>query len=392
MNIMFLVRSFGVGGVSVVTNTLANYMVSQGHRVSIFAFVEMKDSTVDNVDSRVRTYILRTTDNDKENVYAMRAVMVEDQVQIVINQWGLPFTPLRVARKAAEGLDIKFISVYHNTPNMNGRLQSIDVVLSHCSNPLKHALLKGKRCIFKQITARGMRYNYRQSDRFMVLSPSFVGKFKSFTGIKHPDKLLVQTNPVTIDSKGYCFDFDKKEKEIIYVGRVNHTQKRTSRIIDTWGGLEKRFPDWRMTIVGDGEARKDIERQTRELQLERVSFEGFQNPLEYYKRASILILTSEFEGFPLVLAEAMSFGVVPVVYGSYSAVYDIINDGINGRIVKPVNGKFVAADMANAMASIMSDKNKREQMALQAIETSKGYSIETIYKQWMQVFENLLKN
>lgn len=51
-----------------------------------------------------------------------------------------------------------------------------------------------------------------------------------------------------------------------------------------------------------------------------------------------MILTSEYEGFPLVLAEAMSFGVIPVVYGSYSAVYDIISDGVDGMIL-PYNKK-----------------------------------------------------
>lgn len=70
-----------------------------------------------------------------------------------------------------------------------------------------------------------------------------------------------------------------------------------------------------------------MEKQVRELKLRNVSFEGFQNPKEYYERASILLLTSEFEGFPLVLPECMSFGVIPAVYGSYSAVYDIVEDG-----------------------------------------------------------------
>ena len=102
-------------------------------------------------------------------------------------------------------------------------------------------------------------------------------------------------------------------------------QKRVLRILQTWALLEQRYPDWRLTIVGDGPDRVNLENQVFESQLENVSFEGFQNPRGYYERASILLLTSEFEGFPLVLPECMSFGVVPAVYGSYSAVYDIGN-------------------------------------------------------------------
>lgn len=109
-------------------------------------------------------------------------------------------------------------------------------------------------------------------------------------------------------------------------------------MIDTWALLEKKYPDWRLTIVGDGVERENIEKQAKALGLKNVSFEGFKSPIEYYKRARILMLTSEYEGFPLVLAECMSFGVVPAVYGSYSAVYDIVNDGVNG-IVFPYQKK-----------------------------------------------------
>lgn len=84
--------------------------------------------------------------------------------------------------------------------------------------------------------------------------------------------------------------------------------------------------------------KRNLVEKVIQLKLNNVLFEGFQSPLEYYKRASLLILTSEYEGFPLVLAEAMSFGVIPVVYGSYSAVYDIISDGVDG-VILPYNKK-----------------------------------------------------
>ena len=93
-NILFLLKSYEMGGLEVVTSVLANKFVDEGH--------------------------------SEENVYAMRAVMAEEQIQIVINQWGLPIYPLKTAVRAAKGMDVKFISVYHNAPDKNGRLQSID--------------------------------------------------------------------------------------------------------------------------------------------------------------------------------------------------------------------------------------------------------------------------
>ena len=156
--------------------------------------------------------------------------------------------------------------------------------------------------------------------------------------------------------------------------------------------LEARFPEWRLTIVGDGPERANVERRARELGLKHVSFDGFQQPRPYYERASVLVLASEYEGFPLVLAECMSFGVVPVVYGSYSAVYDIVKNGENGMIVQLRGGRFDVSEMAQALATVMADDNKRDGMAQRAIETSKrDYSVENIYSSWKEVMYNLIK-
>lgn len=99
------------------------------------------------------------------------------------------------------------------------------------------------------------------------------------------------------------------------------------------------------------------------------------------------MLTSDFEGFPLVLAECMSFGVIPAVYNSYSAVCDIIDGGKDG-IVLPYHEKgYDANEAAGMIANIMKDDGKREQMALAAIKKSKEYSVEKIYSEWEKVFE-----
>ena len=146
-----------------------------------------------------------------------------------------------------------------------------------------------------------------------------------------------------------------------------------------------------MTIVGDGEDRDNLENHTKALGLKRVNFEGFQKPVPYYKRASLLMLTSEFEGFPLVLAECMSFGVIPAVYNSYSAVCDIIDDGKDGIVLPYHMNGYDANEAADMIANIMKDDGKREQMALAAIKKSKEYSVEKIYSEWESVFHALLQ-
>lgn len=392
MNILFLMKVFEVGGQEVVTLTLAESFVEHGHHVGIACFNKPSPLMAERADKRIRFYTLDGFRCSDVNVEKLRSILAGDKVDIVINQWGLPYVPAKVLDKAKAGLDLKTIAVYHNSPDTNARIKDVEIALETTHNPLKQLLLHCKKYVFKLVTSRSMRYVYNHSNLYMVLSPSFVEKFKTFTGIRKPGHLAVQTNPVTVDASGFSYSKENKRKEIVYMGRIDYNQKRVVRVVETWAMLEARFPEWRLTIVGDGPERANVERRARELGLKHVSFDGFQQPRPYYERASVLVLASEYEGFPLVLAECMSFGVVPVVYGSYSAVYDIIKNGKNGMIVQPKGGRFDVSEMSQALATVMADDNKRDGMAQRAIETSKrDYSVENIYSSWKEVMYNLIK-
>ena len=234
-----------------------------------------------------------------------------------------------------------------------------------------------------------MRYNYRQSDVYLVLSESYRNIFQDFTRLRETPKLRVMVNPITLDKVDFTYKAAEKKKEILYVGRLDAVQKCVHRVLDTWALLESRHPDWKLTIVGDGPDRQNLEAQVASIGLERVPFEGFQKPLPYYQRASILVLTSDFEGFPLVLAEAMSCGVVPVVYDSFAAVRDIIDTGKDGIIVPKEDNGFSVEGMAKGIEQVIEDCETTRLMACAAIAKSKNYSIEAIYENWMGLFQEL---
>ena len=389
MNILFLMKVFEVGGQEVVTATLANTFIKNNHHVVIASFNQPNNMMVKRTNSAVRFYTIGDFKYSKENIDILRNILKENHINVVINQWGLPYVPCKVLNEAKEGMAIKTIAIYHNSPDTNARIKDVEIALSETHNPLKKAMLYAKMFAFKQITSRSMKYVYQHTDLYMVLSPSFVKKFKEFTGITHPDHLQVLTNPVTIDSSSYDYSLSKKQKEIIYMGRIDYNQKRVYRVVDTWAKLESVFPDWKLTIVGDGTARKDIEKQVKEYGLQRVSFEGFQQPRPYYERASILMLTSEYEGFPLVLAECMSFGVIPVVYDSYSAVRDIIDNDKDGVVIPFCPNGYKADIAAKMVADVMENNEKRNAMAQAAIEKSKNYSVDEIYNRWIELLRAL---
>lgn len=390
MNILFLMKVYDVGGIEIVAATLASCFVRHGHHVVIATFSPPNVLTVARTDDRVKIYTIGDYMCSAKNVATLRNILLENHIQVVINQWGLPLVPCRTLNKAKKGLDIKTIAVYHNQIDTNARIKDVEIALDGCTNPVKRCLLHLKKAMFTMVTSHSMAYVYRHTNLYQVLSPSYIPLFSNFTGIKHPDHLMVQTNPVTLDSSDFVYSFPKKQKEIIYLGRIDYNQKRVYRVIDTWAKLESKFSDWKLTIVGDGVERENVEKHVVDYGLQRVFFEGFQQPKSYYERASILLLTSEYEGFPLVLAECMSFGVIPAVYNSYSAVGDIIADGKDGIVIPYHIDGYKADEAASMLSGIMEDDGKRDAMALAAIEKSKEYSVEKIYNEWMETFKSLL--
>ena len=389
MNILFLMKVYEIGGQEVVTSVLAKSFSDNNNNVIIACFNQPNKMMIRRTCDAVKVYSLNGFNYSENNVAKLRDILISEKIDVVINQWGLPYIGAKVLEKAKKGLNVKVIAIYHNDPGTNARIKDVEIELSKTDNGFKRLLLIAKKNLYRFITSRSMRYVYNHSDVYQVLSPSFVERFKNFTGIKNPKKLMVQTNPVTIETGDFVLKPANKEKEIIYVGRIDYNQKRVYRVIDTWALLEKKYPDWRLTIVGDGVERENIEKQAKALGLKNVSFEGFKSPIEYYKRARILMLTSEYEGFPLVLAECMSFGVVPAVYGSYSAVYDIVNDGVNGIVFPYQKEGFSAESAAIQLQKIMHNDAVYNDMAEKAIETSKRYSVDEIYKSWEETFEKL---
>ena len=387
MNILFLMKYYSLGGVEMVTNVLASRFLDNGCRVSIVSFIEPSNEILCRKDSRIIYYLLSGFNTSKKNIDQLRNILIEEKIDIVINQWGLPYVPIYVLKKASKGLSLKIFSVHHNSPKTPGRLKDIEIAMSETNNKFCALILCMKKVLTYYVTSYSMWYVYQKSDKYILLSDSYIREFLSFTRVKKATKLVVITNPITIP---YIEEYEKilsyKRKEIIYVGRIDYNQKRVYRVIEVWKLLEKKYPDWKLIIIGDGEEKSKLEEQSFQLGLKRIVFEGFKNPLEYYKYASLLILTSEYEGFPLVIPEGMAWGVVPCVYGSYSAVYDIVKDDVNGIIIEPQKDEFDAENMAERMSLLMCDNVRLKLMAKAAKQMSNQYSLDVVSDSWYKLF------
>lgn len=381
MNILFLMKAKQVGGIESVTNILAHKFVDEGHNVSIVYFTEFLSIMKERTHEKICYHKLDGFNMCRKNIKRLREILINEKTEIIINQWGLPFIPTRVAVKAKKGLSIKYISVYHNDPKTNARLKKIEEQFLQNLSILKRGILKIKWYLFRLITGLSMHYVYKKSDIYVLLSKSFEVSFKKNAFLRNISKVIIISNPLTIELK----DINKltKKKEILFVGRIENNQKRIDRILEVWYLLYPSYKDWKLVIVGEGEDSIILKEKARSLQLENIDFVGYQNPLNYYKDASILLMTSEFEGYPLVFAEAMSYGVIPIALGSYSAIYDIINSTHDGIIVNSPFDKYI---FKTEVEKLMKNEHKRNIMSENAIVSSNKFDINPIYKKWVEIF------
>ena len=356
-SVLFVLGKFGIGGVERVTITVANELLRRGWRVSVVAFEFLDPSLRKNLDRSIAVEELSFPAFRFSNVLRLRKFMQKQNVTSIINQWALPF-PLTLMLLAARPKGAKLIAFHHNIPNLNNRIAAAG---------------GGLRIWFwRKLSAINLSLVYRFNDVYGVLSASFKEVFSNFTGVKDAGKIWAIPNPIKVKPPLGI----PKENVIIYVGRLDRFQKRVDRVIEIWKRLHKQLPEWRLEIVGDGEDREALESLARDVP--RVEFFGFQDPGSFYERAQLLVLTSDFEGFGMVLVEAMSYGCVPVAFGSFAAIHDVIQEE-NGVIV-PM--PWDAERFANSVLRLAEDQDRIEKMAVEARKSVKKFSLQCVGDQY----------
>ncbi len=361
-HVVFLLGGWDIGGAERVTSVLANAFVKIGFRVTIAAFKFERRDLLEQGSREIEVCELAYPVGSSGNIAKLRATLAPDEKIFVINNWALPFISTRFLRKAVKGYDANIIACLHNTPITNGKIAD--------------AKNKVLRFVWRILSGINMHLVYQASAAYVLLSKSFEPLFRRMAFLPLSRKLCSIANPLTLAAAPA-----EKENVLLYVGRLEETQKRVSRVFSIWRTLQSRLPDWRLEIVGDGPDRGHYEKMAEGLA--RVTFHGFQNPTAYYARSKIFLLPSDFEGFPLVLAETMAAKCVPIAYGSYASVYDIIDSGEDGLIV---SAPYDEAAFQEAVLSLAKDAERTEAMAARAQAKSKTFTLDAIVTKWQDLF------
>ncbi|NDV82678.1 glycosyltransferase family 4 protein [Bacteroides sp. 51] len=177
-----------------------------------------------------------------------------------------------------------------------------------------------------------------------------------------------------------------ENKEVIAVGRYVY-QKGFDILIDSWQHVAQRHPSWKLRIYGEGE-REPLQAQIDRLGLTETCIleHAVPNIIDKYCESSIFVLSSRYEGFGMVIVEAMSCGVPPVSFTCPSGPRDIIDDGIDGLLVE--NGNV--EQLAEKISALITDNELRKKMGEQARIDVERFRIENIGKQWDALFRRLI--
>lgn len=229
--------------------------------------------------------------------------------------------------------------------------------------------------------------DYDSCDAYTVLCDSYKKETETALGLD-PSKshILVVENP---ERPVPDVNFNK-EKMLLFCGRFENWSKRIDRLLRIWGMVQDRLPDWRLVLVGDGPAGGMLRKMAEEAGLERVSFEGMRaDAHEYYKRASIVCLVSETEGWPLALTEAQAHGCIGIGFGCTSGVKEILEpDGECGFIVPPFDENAYAETLLK-VASL--DSETELAIRSRSVEKRLAYSPDIIAEKWKALFDSLMR-
>lgn len=372
------------GGVGRVTDTLCKELQKRGYQVFYLnADWVAEERKKYKYPAPVTILPIKNID-DAQCVISYRKYLTENKIDVVINQDALYVD----FYNNVGDLPIKVISVIHSNPLMNYN-HLLNDLLTLRNNSLLERMKRIVRCLLylrvkkqlKEYIDKRFGNIILSSDKILMLSPYYVQSLKNF-GISVENKFDYVYNPNSFPLQTSLF---KKKKEIIYVGRLDNRSKKVGRLIKVWSKVGKKYPDWNLTIVGDGPDRNQLEVLKKKYQVGNLTFEGFQSPIEYYKRASIICMTSIFEGFPMVLIEAMQFGCVPIAFDSFEAIHDVIIPEKTGELVKP----FKIKDYINKLSNLIDDDTKRTTMSDAASMYVARFDVKTIADRWEYILETL---
>jgi len=366
MKIVYIIREYAnPGGSDRVLSVKANYLVAHGYDVSIIAMTNGTKKPFFYFDPRIQFFHLDISGKDRKTKRLFRekvkAIFEEIQPDIAISTGigNLSFLLSTVQYDCKKILEFHF-----NKYKRKYRLASLD----------KYKLGR----IFNNTICWKQNRIARSYDRLVILTNE-----DSISWNSVPKRAVIY-NPLSFNPKNTS---SLNVKRLVSVGRYA-SQKGYDYLIDIWSKVEKDYPDWILSIYGSGRKERKIRALIEKLNIKnRVELNPPSQDIEtVFSNSSIYAMTSRYEGFGLVLTEAMSCGLPLISYDCKCGPREIITDGEDGFLIEFKNSK----QFISKLKLLLDDPTLREQMGTKANENSGRLKLENIMPQWEALFAEVL--
>ena len=283
----------------------------------------------------------------------------------------------RAIRESRPEIVVSFLDVINVRTILATRRLGTPVIVTEHTDPVRRSL--------KAVWSALRRWTYSCAACVVTLTPEALAYFPAYIRKKGrvipnpvPAPLVVANDPV-----------EKRPKRLIGMGRLVHV-KGFDQYLQAFARVAPRYPEWSVVIWGEGELRNELERLRDELGLEqRVAFPGWTaQPFREMMRASLFVLSSRYEGFSMVLCEAMACGLPVVSFDCPSGPRHIIRQGVDGILVPPNDVEL----LSSAMERLMSDRVERMRLGGRAVDVLGRFSEEEVMSLWEDAILDALQS
>ena len=337
MKVLFAIKRLAAtaGGAERVLCTVCSILAERGYEVVLVTFDSPGGSTFYPLDARVRRLDAGIGDSSSHarlgetwhRMRAIRQIVLEEKPNLVVGFMHSIYVPLALA---LVGTATPVLGSEHIVPE------------HYQSRRLEYLLLVLASFFLARMT---------------VLSEAIKARYP----LPVRRRMVVMPNPVEIPVGQIPPEQVKLRRVLLNVGRLED-QKDQHTLLRAFGRVAASFPDWDLRIVGDGSLRASLEMGVRELGLEgRVFLPGVTADIAAeYRAADIFALSSRYEAFGLVTAEAMSFGLPTLGFADCPGTNELIQHEQNGLLVPP--GEDRTAGFAQGLARLMRDSSLRHKL------------------------------
>lgn len=369
-----ILGTFNSGGMERVLCNKANWLVERaGYEVCIvttdqkgrtpfFEFspkIRMYDLQVNYTDLQGKNFVAKTAGflrKQKLHQKKLQSLLDEIRADVVVSMFGPEVSFLyRMRDGSKKVLEIHFSKYFRLQQQRGGVWWLAD----------------------KWRTWKDQKY-IRQYDKFVVLTQ----EDKAYWGNLPNIEVIYNAATFTPTETARL-----ENKRVLSVGRLTF-QKGYDMLLDAWAKVHARHPDWKLTIVGSGEEHDALRQQIGRLGLtETVELKAPTSQIqEEYLSSSIYVLSSRYEGLPMVLLEAMRCGLPAVAFACKCGPRDIISDQRDGLLVK--EGDITG--LANAICQLIEQPFLREQMGEAAVcKVQQKFDEQRIMNQWLEAFKRV---